>query len=465
MMRLFDRNTTTFFVAALVFFSPLTGCQRGAESMSRMPMTTLSPRLLLLFEKTRTVCFGRFLMQIPATATIVYGPAEVETSIEYLVGQSDKVAEHVAARLAEVEEEREFLRKTDIPRLPLFGKVIDGVRPGQKIVIGSKNRVGYAVHSFIPVGKDLFVQSVDSVLPDEDIVSTINRVASNLRPRLEDEVPAEPGACIEAAFIPSQHEYERVTIGIRLKEFPDVHLSVDVHKNLNYIPVGNSPILLREQAKEEAVADGFGPVFARTKIFRQHERQLGIWKGEELALRAPPFKNNTDAHEFRYYSGGAVNDPLQPELDIRLDSGVEDDTKAKVKPSITDEEALALWDKIITTIRVRQPGDATQAPRARAPIASTVPAGGICPETGWWECTDRKNIEGGTRRLFKAGERMPHAVLLREPGLWKNLTGSGKRQIEAVWKLVDYVDETATLTGTTGDVGSGASQATPPNVA
>jgi hypothetical protein len=43
------------------------------------------------------------------------------------------------------------------------------------------------------------------------------------------------------------------------------------------------------------------------------------------------------------------------------------------------------------------------------------------------------------RRLFKAGERMPHAVLLREPGLWKNLTGSSRRQIQSLWKLVDYL--------------------------
>jgi hypothetical protein len=428
-------------------------------------MTTLSPRLQPLFEKMRTVCFGHFLMQVPATATIVYGPAEVETTIEYLEGQSDKVAEHLAARLAEVEDERQFLLKTDIPNLPLFGKVIDGVMPGQKIVLGSKNRIGYAVHSFLPVGKDLFVQSVDSILPEKDIVSTINGVASRLRPRLEDEVPADPGVCIEAGFVPLQAKYERVTIGVRLKEFPDVHFSVDVHKNLAYIPLGNSPILLREQAKEQAVEDGLGAVFARTKILRQHERQLGIWKGEELALRAPPFKDNTDAHEFHYYSGGAVNDPLQPELDIRLDSGVKDDSKAKVKPSITDEEALALWDKLITTIRVRQPGDATQATaRARAPIASTVPTGGICPETGWWECTDRRNIEGDTRRLFKAGERMPHAVLLREPGLWRKLTGSSRRPIQTIWKLVDYVDETATPPVATGDAGSQSSQSMPPNV-
>jgi hypothetical protein len=187
-----------------------------------------------------------------------------------------------------------------------------------------------------------------------------------------------------------------------------------------------------------------------------------MWKGEEVALRTPHYKDDLEAHDFQFHSMGAVNDSLQPELDIQLDSGVKDDRKAKVQPSITDEEALALWDKLITTIRVRQPSDATQAPRARAPIASTVPTGGICPETGWWECG--KNIEGGTRRLFNAGERMPHAVLLREPGLWKTLTGSGKGQVETLWTLVDYLDETAAPPGATGDAGSPSSKSMRPDV-
>jgi hypothetical protein len=357
--------------------------------------------------------------------------------------------------LAEIEEEREYLLKDDIPDLPLFGKVIDGVLPGQKIVFGSKDQVSYAIYSFVPLGRDLFVQHLDTVLPESERVTTFNRVANHLRSRSEGEIPSEAGTCIEGGFVPLDQKYEWVAIGVRLKEFPDVHFSVDVHKNLDHLRKGSSLSMLREQAKEMAVAGGLGAVFARTTILRQHERQLGMWKGEELALRTPAYKNDLEAHEFRFHSMGAVHDPLQPELDIRLDSGVKGDSKAKVKPSITDEEALALWDKLITTIRVRQPSDATRAGApARTPIASTVPTGGVCPETGWWECTDRKNIEGGTRRVLKAGERMPHAVLLREPGLWRNLTGSSRRSIQTIWKLVDYVDETATPPGAPGDADS-----------
>jgi hypothetical protein len=384
-------------------------------------------------------------MQIPATADVVFGPAEAETPIQYFEDHGAKLEDHLAVRLAEVENERQFLLKDDIPRLPLFGKVIDGARPGQKIVFGSKDQAGYAVHSFVPIGKDLYVQYINSVLPDEDIVSTLNAVATHLQARPEGQIPAEPGSCIEGGFVPLKQEYERVAIGIRIKEFPDVHLSVDVHKNLERLRVGNTPKLLRVQAKEFAEAAGLGAVFARTNILRQQERQLGRWNGEESALRTPAFKDDKSVHEFRFHSLGAVHDSLQPELDIRLDSGVKDNRKASVNPSVTDEEALALWDKLITTIRVREPSDATPVGTATPPVllASLAKTGGVCPQTGWWECAGYQTADGGSLRLVKAGEPMPQAHALRKRSLWQKLVGGPTRQIAPVWKLVAYDDGSA----------------------
>lgn len=412
-------------------------------------MTTLSSRLQPLFEKTRTVCFGRFLMQVPATADVIFGPAEVETPIQYFEDHGAKLHEHLSMRLAEVENERQFLLKDDIPRLPLFGKVIDGARSGQKIVFGSKDQAGYAVHSFVPIGKDLYVQYINSITPDEDIVSLINTVATHLQARPEGQIPAEPGSCIEGGFVPLKQEYERVAIGIRMKELPDVHLSVDVHKNLERLRTGNSPKLLREQARGFAEAVGLEAVFARTSILRQQERQLGLWKGEESALRTPAFKDDKSVHEFRFHSVGAVNNPLQPELDIRLDSGVKDNRKASVNPSVTDEEALALWDKLITTIRVRQPSDATPDTQSRLPLGSSARTGEICSQTGWWECTGNRTIDGGSRRLLKAGEPMPQAQAVQRFSRWQKLVGDRTRQIVPMWTLVAYAAEAAAKT--TGD--------------
>lgn len=241
----------------------------------------------------------------------------------------------------------------------------------------------------------------------------------------------------------AQKEYERATVGIRLQEFPDVHISVDVHKNQESLADRSSPSLLREQAKQAAEGDGLGVVFARAKILRQGALQLEGWKGEEMALVTPAYKDDKAVHEFRFHSAGAVRDSLQPEIDIRLDSGVKDNRKANVNPSISDEEALALWDKLIRTIRVRQPNDATptMAATRQTPIGSVVRTGEICPQTGWWECTESKSTDRSAKRLLRAGEPAPHAQLDSKSGLWQRVFGERQRHMPAVWKLVGFDDQ------------------------
>lgn len=51
----------------------------------------------------------------------------------------------------------------DKARLPLFGAVIDGAAPRQKMIFGSKNQVGYSLYSLIPVGEHLFLQELNGV--------------------------------------------------------------------------------------------------------------------------------------------------------------------------------------------------------------------------------------------------------------------------------------------------------------
>jgi hypothetical protein len=86
------------------------------------------------------------------------------------------------------------------------------------------------------------------------------------------------------------------------------------------------------------------------------------------------------------------------------------------------------------------------------PLASLAPTGEICPQTGWWESTENRKIDGGKRRLFRAGEPMPHALLQGKSGLWQKLTGDGLSQkIATVWKLVDYDDQPVAPSTPAGD--------------
>lgn len=459
MRKFFDPTSARAMVLRVILVTTATylgACGRTPESFKRADMTSLSPRLQSLFEKTKIVCFGRFVIQIPATATVVFGPAEAGPEISYLPGDGRGIARHLARNLAEVEDSREFLDSRDIARLPLFGKVIDGIVPGQKIVIDSKDGVGYYINSYVPIGEGLFVQHVGSLMHQDYDARLFNDVAKHLRLRGDDEIPAEPGTCIAGGFLPISLEYERVTIGVRLKEFPDVHLSVEVHKNQDRLDEGGRLELMLKDGEESAKRRGNGDAYARIKTFRRGDMQLGVLKGYEMVARKPAYKDDTDAHEFRFQSLGAVHDPLQPRLDIRLDTGVKNNRTARTAPSITDEEAIALWDKLIGTIRVRQTADAKQSQPipAKVPLGKLTATGDLCTQKGWWQCVEGDNIEGGRRRHFVEGESLPHVVLLGKPNLWQRLSGNRpKHTTTTVWKLVDY-DDVVPASSLAEDVGT-----------
>lgn len=441
------RNALVAVVSTALLF--LIACDRTPGHLKRPDMTPLSPRLQPVFEKTSTVCFGRFVIDIPATATIAYGPAEIEFPIEYYSGEVNKIEQRVAEDLLKVEQERRYFTSDEIAKFPMFGKVIDGSIPGQKIVFGSTNQVSYSVSSFIPIGKDLFVQRTNGVLPEEDeIISvreTLTKIASHLVPRSAGEIPKDAGSCFDGGFIALPLEYEKVTLGVRLMEFPDVHFSVEVHKNQDHLVESSGLELLLDRAEKQATKEGFGSVYASIKTMRRGPRKLGVWNGFEIVARKPAYKDDTDAHEFRFHSMGAVNDPLHPELDIRFYTGVRNDQQAAVRPSLTDEEAVAVWDKLLGTIRVRQPRDSrsSSANTGALPLGQLLHTGEHCVQTGWWQCTHSTKVDTGSPRHFVVGELMPHIVLLLEPTLWQKLNGERTTTKKAtVWKLVRHEKDT-----------------------
>ena len=126
---------------------------RTPESFRKPNMTVLSPRLQPLFEKTKTVCFGRFLIDVPATATVVFGPVRASTRIERLPGAGDKLEEYVAKRETELKAQDRYDEKQD--DLNRYKETLDGAVSGQKIVVGYQNFRGsfYEVESYIRLGK------------------------------------------------------------------------------------------------------------------------------------------------------------------------------------------------------------------------------------------------------------------------------------------------------------------------
>ncbi len=65
----------------LVASSLLAGCEPHPSTCKKANMTALSPRLQPLFEKTKTVCFGRFLIDVREITRVVWGTTDVPLGV------------------------------------------------------------------------------------------------------------------------------------------------------------------------------------------------------------------------------------------------------------------------------------------------------------------------------------------------------------------------------------------------
>jgi hypothetical protein len=398
-----------------------------------------------MFNKTRTVCIGRFLIDVPETAQVVLGPSAVPYELVLMEGKGRHLPEVLAKRLEVVEEEKKYADPELKGKDSMVGKVLDGVMPGQKLVFGVSRGSGgfYEVQSYVPVGDDLFMQSAQA-LPEEyrymEIVHKLNAVAKRLRSRKEDYFPTEPGVCVEGGFIAESHRPGRewVTMGIRFREFPDIHMSFSMTNKSRLVQSDALEPRLR-QAEKDARLEGHGDWYSRITVFRQGPRTIGKWVGFEALARKPPLGQEKEAYEFAFLSQGEPNNPLLPVLDIKLDSGVSNNIVGAVKTGISDDEAMALWDAVIGTLRVRP----TVVPAQKAPplaIGAVAMAGQCCPQEGWWEYLDHNEYEvvDGRRRYFKEGEKLPQVVLrkkIRQWFQWRERTISCMFPQLSVWTL------------------------------
>jgi hypothetical protein len=457
------RIESKFLIAAFSAVVCLSACSKKPEPTDKPNMTEKPLRLDAVFQNTKSFCFGRFVIEVPTTASVVFGPANAPDRIERLVGQAENMPQWIAKSVAQVSES--FPDDDLKGEGSLLRQVHDGGVPGQKIVFGVDDGASYyyKIESFTPVGKDLFVQKSRAAPKEDDItkkyggsvreqVAILNNVARNLRARVADEAPTEPGICIDGAFISEaahpSHEY--VTLGIRFVEFPDVHLSISVNKSERKVE-GTDLELGLKKAEANAKASGQGALYDQIKTLRKGARQIDGWAGYEVLARKPAYEKNSESHEFMFFSQGEPKNAYKPELDVQLHTGVSGNKAAGQAPGITDEEAVWLWDKLTSTIRVRQtvaPSDKLKdKSSALTPLGELAATGSACPQTGWWQCAeDSRPVKGGKRQFFKEGQAMPTAVLVGDASIWQKLKGEKPvHELATVWKLVEYEETKVTV--------------------
>jgi hypothetical protein len=346
-------------LALVLFLLPGDSTSVEYQHTGSKKMNSTSNRLVEVNAATNTICVGRFLIDVPKGAAVVYGPARVPFHLSRQEGEGAGLDSEVTRALAKIEENREFARGALKKKESMLGKVLPGIGGQHKIVIGigRGSFADYNVQSFLRLGNDLFLQEYevdgegDAYL---EAVALLMEVARSLRFRPSDEIPNEPGLCLDGAFLrePARYMLEEVTLGIRLKQFEDVHMSIEMTKKEIFIE-SDALEPRMNRAKQAAFASGMGKWYSRIKFLRRGYRHIGGWEGFEVLAHKPAQEFEGESHEFAFQSHGEPKNPLLPVLQIELHTGVKGNTTGGTKPSISDEEAVFLWDSIIGSIRPR----------------------------------------------------------------------------------------------------------------
>lgn len=408
-------------------------------------MTDLSSSLQATFAQTRTVCFGRFVITVPVRTKVVFGRMTVGAEISFLANASGKIDQYLEEQRIKIEEALDYRDERVKAPDAIFGKVFDGVTPGHKMLLGLDSN-GYSLFSFVPLPTGLFILEDRGFLAVEpkQRITEHNRVARLLRPRTDDDIPTTKGVCLEGGFIDYDDEFENTSIGFRLEEFPDVHLSLSLLKNQAYLPSDDFDLRLK-WAEKLARADGLGPWWDKIQQLRRGQRSVLEWQGQEVASWKPARTGFHEAsHEFNFWSAGRPNDPYHPTIEAQLHTGVQGNKRAATPPSLTNEEAVALWDKLLGSIRVR-PTTPAVAEKPDVTPGVSVNAGQQCPKAGWWECQDavhyfkKVEVRGGPVHYFREGNAMPQATLQKQ-GWWQRVTGElnlFQSTVPSQWRLLD----------------------------
>ncbi|WP_296224221.1 T6SS immunity protein Tli4 family protein [Ralstonia sp. UBA689] len=321
----------------------------------------MSPRLQKLFAKTKQVCFGRYVMEVPAEAELLWGFQEFPGKIITHVGEAKQLKAMAEAYRTKI------LAENKTAEITFFG-------PGstsnsiQVRYFRSKNAKQFGNEggwSFVAAGPHLFEWSG---------ARTIAEWIPKLRARDSAEIPTAPGVCIDHGFIADAagSDQEIFGAGIDLPSLPDVSFSILSNKDAS---TDGDPGLIERHYS--AMGKATVPGVTRLQLGK---REVNGWKGEQVLLRRNGIEKGVFAHEFLWASIGKSGSALNPaSVDIQLNTGVKANRTLGQSSSLTDEEALALWNRLQDSVRFRVNAPPTQT---GAPV--TVRSGEPTPLDGMW---------------------------------------------------------------------------------
>ncbi len=404
-------------------------------------------------QQMKTECVGRFLIDMPEEAQVELRQVRVDgINISTFEETSDEFYNRLSERESQIKAMSDQLggnknlegAKPVKTANGLEGKIFIHSRTvtegtqGNGLEVERYRYEGVTVEALVHGNGVSIDLSAEGRAPEwiEDIPAMVDKLVANP----DNRIPAEPGFCIDKAYIRdplTADQREALMMFARLPSHPDIDFMLILGAGLKPDEQG-----LLERSNE-ALAQR--PLAERMRItqIRAAPREISGISGDEL-VELIVEKNDANVHSFWWEVNGTQDNVFIPHLVFKMSTG--NGTDGAVQSSLSDGAAMGLWDTITSSIRLRplQPQVGEQSAVSEIPIGTYVVAGERCPASGWWICGDGGtdvSVLGGQRQYLRKGERMPQALLLLPQTLWDKLRGlqpSVESQNPTSWKLVDH---------------------------
>jgi hypothetical protein len=332
----------------------------------------LSERLETLFAKTKLVCFGRYPLEVPQEAQLIWGETSMVESV--FKGGMEASRQRVAADIAAIKEKNWTAEITYNQAGPVDAS-------WQIRYYESETAKEYNLHFFntyVTKGDLTFILGGSIEKGQTEQIASVRQaeIAKSLRLRKPDEIPKEPGYCIEHAFMADKlyADQETVSVGIYLPSLPDVKFWINSNKDA-YADFSPAEFEAKERAKlslltriEDAKKDQ-GVFYPSRTVLREGKRDVQHWHGEESLI-----KRKDGTHDFEWAFVGMPTDVANPsEYNATMHSKVADNVVgAAAAASVTDQEAVALWDRLLSGLKFRV--KVPNAPEGSYYVYPTIPA-------------------------------------------------------------------------------------------
>ncbi|MBD8725056.1 hypothetical protein IFT43_16965 [Oxalobacteraceae sp. CFBP 13708] len=350
-----------FFTLALA--APLIACSKKySYKEDAVPeQISLTLRLKKLFQVTKLVCFGRYALAVPKEAQIVWGGTYFPSKISSFLGSVETLREKAEEDIEKIKYDDKGAEITYDKSGPI--ELSWQIRYFDSKAAKQLNLLFF--NTYVSKGNIIFRlgNAVDEGQSEEQIAAVEESRSKSLHLRLDDGIilPTE-GYCIEHAFMASSFygDQEMVEIGIYLPSLPDVTFSISSNKDA-YADYPNEEF---EKEKREELSlltrirkaqEEQGTMYPQRIVLREGKRAVQHWHGEESLI-----KRLDGVHDFEWGFVGTPKDVANPsEFIVNMYTKVEHNlVGAAKKASVTDDEAVALWDRLLSGLkfRVKVPG-------------------------------------------------------------------------------------------------------------